>query len=66
MFIQQALSRINQLASNYSEVNATIWLTKGSHFFFYCDRLANYAPEGALANDTTVYDAAPLRHDRLC
>ena len=36
-FIQQALTKINLLAQTYIEVNATIWLAKGEHFFIQCD-----------------------------
>jgi len=28
---------IYSVAEEYKEVNATIWLTKGDHFFFQCD-----------------------------
>lgn len=59
-FIQQALSHLNDIAGNYKEVNATIWLTKGDHFFFYCDKKVKY-------NDTlagSYYQA--LKHDVLC
>lgn len=27
------------ISNNYTEVDATIWLLKGDHFFFYCDQL---------------------------
>jgi len=30
------------MSETYTEVNATIWLTKGDHFFFYCDELIDY------------------------
>ena len=36
LFIQQALYAIQSDAYKYSQVNATIWILKGSHFFFYC------------------------------
>ena len=65
-FIQQALSKINNASEQYKEVNATIWLTKGDHFFFYCDKKVNYAPTTPIVNDTTVYDYKPLKHDILC
>ena len=39
VYIQQALHHINMQAPLYDQVNATIWLIKGDHFFFYCDRL---------------------------
>jgi hypothetical protein len=32
-------------AYKYNEVNATIWLIKGDHFFFYCDQKLNLTSE---------------------
>ena len=38
-FIQQVLHKINMMSGQFSQVNATLWLVKGDHFFFYCDLL---------------------------
>jgi len=54
------------MSTNYTQLEATIWLTKGDHFFFYCDQRKNYAPTVPIVNDTTVYDYSPLKHDILC
>jgi len=54
------------MASNYTEVNATIWLTKGDHYFFSCNTRVNYAPTIPIVNDTTIYDYNPLKNDILC
>ena len=35
-------------AELYSYVNATIWLVKGDHFFFYCDDLLKQSAVGSL------------------
>ena len=58
-FIQQALHRIDAVSETYTEVNATIWLTKGDHFFFYCDELID-DPEalGDSASSTSGAEAA--------
>ena len=54
-FLQQALYEINKMAGYYTEVEATIWLTKGDHYFFQCSELVRAdAPK------------TPLEHDRLC
>ena len=65
-FIQQALSKINEAAQNYTAVDATIWLTKGDHYFFYCDKLVQYAPDIPVQWDTTQYDYTSLKEDILC
>jgi hypothetical protein len=80
-YIQQALNLINTLAANESaaEVNATIWLTKGDHFFFNCDEqvpttMTNKTDaDGTTTNElelTAVYSTAsprpPLQHNYLC
>lgn len=65
-FLQQAFNKINDQASNYKEVNATIWLTKGNHFFFNCDKTVTYAPTTTAPDPTVTYDASPLQHDILC
>ena len=56
-FIQQALHKINSIAAEYAEVNATIWLLKGDHFFFYCNEVVEAAE---------AREGAPLKHDSLC
>jgi len=55
-YIQQALSLINRLAANESaaEVNATIWLTKGDHFFFNCDEQVPTTNVTTTADGTTT------------
>ena len=74
-FIQQALYKINQLAANHTEVNATIWLLKGDHFFFYCDELVSGRHQlhrlvnGLLmaSNKTPNKERLPpLKHNELC
>ena len=41
-FIQQALFRMNENSLNFESVNATVWLTKGNHFFFNCGEEPDY------------------------
>ena len=54
------------LSENYTDITATIWLAKGDHFFFYCDKKVIYAPNPPLGNDTSGFYYAPLRNDVLC
>ena len=60
-FIQQALHKINSIASKYKEVNATIWLLKGDHFFFFCDEVVEDPTSTGKAGSS-----APLQHNSLC
>ena len=54
-FLQQALYEINKIAGLHTEVEATVWLTKGDHYFFQCSELVSAdAPK------------TPLDYDRLC
>ena len=32
---------MNKDSINYEVVNSTIWLTKGDHFFFYCNDISD-------------------------
>ncbi|CDW73143.1 UNKNOWN [Stylonychia lemnae] len=45
LFVQQALSQINKEAPQYQKYNATIWLMKGDHFFFYCNGVTKFDPQ---------------------
>jgi len=59
-------------------VNATIWLTKGDHFFFNCDQQvattykttdstgATITPELSGVYNTDLSDRPPLQHNYLC
>jgi hypothetical protein len=38
-FIQQAMTRIQAASEKYQSVDATIWLSRGDHFYFHCDEL---------------------------
>jgi hypothetical protein len=56
IFLQQALNKVYTEAVNYQYVNATIWLTKGNHFYFSClDFISDDSAEGD-----------PLNHDAYC
>ena len=35
-FIQQVLQLLNKKSQEYSEVRATVWISRGEHFFFQC------------------------------
>ena len=55
------MHRINSIANEYKEVNATIWLLTGDHFFFFCSEVAE--------NPMNIGEAgsgAPLLHNNLC
>ena len=53
-FIQQALFQANQRAANYTQVNVTLLLTKGNHFFIQCEEQLKESEVG------------PHNHDKLC
>ena len=36
-FMKQAISRIYQQSKRNIQINATIYLSKGEHFFYHCD-----------------------------
>lgn len=54
---------MNQIAPNYIKVDATIWLTKGDHFFFYCDELIDFKNDD---EPDQVEAPTPLKSDILC
>ena len=69
---------MNQIASHYIKVDATIWLAKGDHFFFYCDEMIDLEKDGkpnqnktsteknTAGNDNPSSKLAPLRSNILC
>lgn len=54
------ISKLNYLASNYTEVNATVWLTKGDHYLFACDKKIEFPFDASSAS------YVPLKHNVLC
>ena len=47
IFLQQMIHHINNYKPVYDMVHANIWLTRGDHFFFYCNKLLS---SGELSN----------------
>lgn len=42
------MHKIYEASPNYTEVSATIWLSKGDHFFFFCDEVLEAGAKAAL------------------
>lgn len=61
------MAKINSFAENYTEVTATLFLTKGAHFFFQCDKKVNYErTQQEINTNKTAKDSKPLQHDIFC